>query len=57
MKIHQEGHKILRNQIIIYLLFGIITGYSIIGMIIEPVYMLIRTLFDTIVVFVIKLFI
>ena len=28
MKIHQEGHKILRNQIIIYLLIGIITDFS-----------------------------
>ncbi len=39
------------------ILFGIITGYSIIGMIIEPIYILIRSIFDNIVLFIISLFI
>ena len=39
------------------ILFGIITGHSIIGMIIEPIYLLIRTIFDNIVLFIIRLFI
>ena len=47
------GPKILLGLI----LFGIITGYSIIGIIIEPLYILIRTIFDTIVLFVLKIFI
>ena len=47
------GPKILLGLIF----FGIITGYSIIGIIIEPLYILIRTIFDTIVLFVLKIFI
>ena len=47
------GPKIL----LAIILFGIITGYSIIGIIIEPLYGLIRGIFDKIVLFIIRLFI
>jgi len=62
--ISKYNHELAQNLniygprvLLAIILFGIITGYSIIGMIIEPLYVLIRTVFDNVVLFIIKLFI
>ena len=55
---HNQNLNIYGPRVLLsIILFGIITGYSIIGMIIEPLYVLIRTVFDNVVLFIIKLFI